>query len=124
VAVRTLLLVEDSPSIRGFIVAVLEDEGYRVIEAADGGAAIAFLRAHCPPPAALCLVLLDMMLPVADGLAVLRELAELGGYVPVVAMSAIREQLARASAAGARATIEKPFDLDRLLAVVEYARTI
>ena len=89
------------------------------LEAADGGAAIRSLRAHRPPPENLCLVILDMMLPVADGASVLGALASLGNYVPVVAMSADRDQLLRASRAGAQDVVQKPFDIHRLLAVVE-----
>jgi DNA-binding response OmpR family regulator len=114
-----LLLVEDDSAIREIVSEVLRDEGYEVIEAPDGGSAISVLRAHSPPPDALCLVILDMMLPVADGVEVLRALAELGSYVPVLAVSADRVQLRRATEAGADATLPKPFDLDRLLAVAE-----
>jgi CheY-like chemotaxis protein len=114
-----VLLVEDSPDIRAMVAEWLRDEGYEILEASDGGSAIRALRSHRPPED-LCLVVLDMMLPVADGLAVLRALADLGGYVPVVAMSADHDQLARARAAGATATLRKPFDLDRLLAVVRH----
>jgi two-component system chemotaxis response regulator CheY len=116
---RTLLLVEDNPAIRGFTADVLREEGYAVIEAEDGGAAINLLRDHSRPPNALCLVILDMMLPVADGVSVLQALADLGSSVPVVAMSANSEQLSYASDVGAQATLQKPFDLDHLLAVVE-----
>lgn len=58
------------------------------------------------------------MLPVADGLGVLQELDALGRYAPVVAMSADHGLLARA--AGADATLAKPFDLDRLVTVVKW----
>jgi DNA-binding response OmpR family regulator len=118
-SVHTLLLVEDNAAIRGFLAAALEDEGYEVVVAEDGGVAIAMLRARRPPPDDLCLVILDMMLPVANGLLVLQELAELGSYVPVLAFSADPAMLERATAGGALSTLEKPFDLDRLLAVVE-----
>jgi DNA-binding response OmpR family regulator len=49
---------------------------------------------------------------------VLRYLATMGDEVPVVAMSASREHLKAALAAGARTTVPKPFDLDRLLAAM------
>jgi len=114
----TILLVEDDASIRDVLRDVLCEDGYEVITVGDGGAAIAALREHRPPPENLCTVLLDMMLPIADGVGVLRALAELGSYAPVVAMSANRDQLVRARAAGAQATLPKPFDLDRLLSVV------
>ena len=116
---RAVLVVEDDPAIRDFVGEALRDDGYEVVEAADGAAAIKALRAHRPPPDALCLVILDMMLPVADGVQVLRALADLGGYVPVLAVSADRGQLRRAAEAGADVTLQKPFDVDRLLSVAE-----
>ena len=114
---RAVLLVEDDPAIRAFVGEALRDDGYEVVEAPDGGAAIVALEEGRPPSDALCLVILDMMLPVADGVQVLRALADLGGYVPVLAVSADLGQLRRATEAGADATLRKPFDLDRLLAV-------
>jgi CheY-like chemotaxis protein len=59
----TVLLVEDDPVLRGVVHDLLTGEGYAVVEAPDGGAAILALEEHRPPPDALCLVLLDMMLP-------------------------------------------------------------
>ena len=63
-------------------------EGYIVVKAEDGGTAIELLRDHRPPPNPLCLVILDLTLPVADDVQVLRALASHGTSVPVVAMSA------------------------------------
>ena len=114
-----ILLVEDDAIIRGVVCDLLTDAGYEVVEAVDGGAAIAALSEHRPPPESLCLVILDMMLPVADGVHVLQALARWDNYVPVVAVSADRHQLDRAVAAGVATTLAKPFDLDRLLAVVK-----
>jgi CheY-like chemotaxis protein len=115
----TLLLIEDAVGIRQMLRDLLHDDGYEVIEAGDGAEAITLIRAHRPPPSDLCLIILDMMLPKSDGVQVLNALAELGSYVPVVAMSADRVQLLRAMRAGAKAVLEKPFDLNRLLDVVE-----
>ena len=116
---RTILLVEDEAAVRDFVGDLLRDEGYAVIEIPDGNRAIAALQAHCPPPTSLSLVILDMMLPGVGGVSVLHALANLGDYVPVIAMSADRQQLTRATKAGARATVMKPFDLDQFLTVVE-----
>ena len=115
----TVLVVEDDKDIRDLIVSALDDEGFDVISVDRGDRAIEKLKQHQPPPQALCLVLLDMMLPGADGLAVLRALSSWGNYVPVVALSADDHRLARARGAGVDATLPKPFNLDRLLAVVE-----
>jgi len=115
---RSILLVKDDQTIREVVGELLRDEGYSVVSAADGGHAIELLRDRRPPPESLCLVILDMMLPVADGVQVLRTLAGLGAHIPVIAMSADAGQLRRASAAGARDTLAKPFDFDQLLQVV------
>ncbi|MGE3271368.1 MAG: two-component system response regulator [Chloroflexota bacterium] len=72
-----------------------------------------------PPPDTLCLVILDMMLPQLDGVQVLTVVTELDRYVPVVAVSANREQLTRAVQAGAGAALAKPFDIEQVMAIVE-----
>jgi CheY-like chemotaxis protein len=115
---QVVLLVEDEPSLRAMVSEFLQYEGYQVLEARDGKQAVQILNERLPPPEYLCMVLLDMMMPRLDGMDVLHHLANLGEYVPVVAMSANRELLAEAAAAGARATLPKPFDLDRLAGVV------
>jgi two-component system, NtrC family, response regulator HydG len=115
---QVVLLVEDEPSLREMVSEFLQYEGYQVLEARDGKQAVQILNERLPPPEYLCMVLLDMMMPRLDGMDVLHHLANLGEYVPVVAMSANRELLAEAAAAGARATLPKPFDLDRLARVV------
>ena len=115
----TVLVVEDEPSVRDLITDALGLEGYDVVQASDGVEAMRLLDANRPPPDRLCLVLLDMMMPRADGNSVLQYLATLNSYVPVVAMSANRQLLATAAAAGAQEILPKPFDIDMLLGVVE-----
>src|SRR5262245_58822782 len=115
---QVVLLVEDEPTLREMVSEFLQYEGYHVLEARDGKQAVQILNERLPPPEYLCMVLLDMMMPRLNGMDVLHHLANLGEYVPVVAMSANRELLAEAAAAGARATLPKPFDLDRLARVV------
>ena len=115
----TLLLAEDDPNIRPLVAELLTDEDYEVIQEENGSEAIRVLREHQLLVDGICLVVLDMVMPKANGLDVLRELAELGHYVPVVAMSADWQQLRRAKEAGADDTLRKPFDLERLLTVVE-----
>jgi DNA-binding response OmpR family regulator len=114
----TVLVVEDDAEIRTFLTDLLQDDGFTVVTAEDGRTAIAMLRDRRPPPEVLCLVILDMMLPEVSGAEVLRQLVGLGSYVPVVAMSANRDQLQRASETGAQDTLAKPFSIDRLLSVV------
>lgn len=114
----TILVVDDNADVREMMIAVLDEEGYPVEVAADGAEAVALLERYVPPPPHLCLVLLDMMLPQVDGMSVLRYLATLDAYVPVVAMSASMRHLAMAREAGAQGTLPKPFDIDQLLTIV------
>src|SRR5687768_10389401 len=102
----TILLVEDEKSLRELAADVLRDEGYQVVEARDGVEAIRALDRQ-PRDTGFSLVLLDMMLPVVDGLGVLHHLATQGAVPPVVAMSASSCRLAAAQSAGAQATIPK-----------------
>lgn len=114
----TILVVEDDPGIRELLSMALHDEGFKVQEAEDGAAAIRAIDQHRPPPEHLCVILLDLMLPKASGLEVMTHLADLGAYVPVVAMSANPSLLRAAADAGAEDTLSKPFDVDRLIEVV------
>ena len=115
---RTVLVVEDEPSVRLLVTSLLEDAGYDIVEAADGSEAIDVLEQRRPIGDSLCAILLDMMLPGTDGLGVLRRLDELGDGVPVVAMSGSSRHLDQATAAGVDATLAKPFKLEELLRLV------
>jgi CheY-like chemotaxis protein len=113
-----VLVVEDQDAIRKLVTDALSREGYRVDEAVDGADAIRRLDPLQPGPLPQ-LIILDMSLPEVDGLGVLRHLARLAAAPPVIAMSATAELLAAARAAGARATLSKPFGMGELLDFVE-----
>ncbi|HLH24293.1 MAG TPA: response regulator [Chloroflexota bacterium] len=114
-----VLVVEDEAPVRELLAYVLRDEGHEVVEARDGAEALRILDSYPDPAAAICVILLDMMLPRVGGLQVLQHLAERGRYIPVIAMSASRRHLQQAEAHGAHATLSKPFELDAVLAAVE-----
>ena len=113
------LVVEDEEPIRELVADTLWDEGYSILEARDGQQAIDLLDEVILPTAASCVVVLDMSMPRVSGVGVLAHLKECGAKLPVVAMSANPMQLAAAQAAGTKATLAKPFDLDQLVAVVD-----
>jgi two-component system, OmpR family, response regulator len=111
--VKTVLVVDDEPGLRAVLRAVLNDEGYAVLEAPHGPSMLDLLDRERAD-----LVLLDVMVPGGDGREAYRELrarADLP-HMPVVMMSAtVRpDGLDRSIAAFLR----KPFDLDHLLALV------
>lgn len=91
----------------------LERAGHEVIDAEDGLRGIAMATKQRPE-----IIVLDLMMPVMDGYGVLAELAKdpRTTAVPVLVLSAraIPEEAERATKAGARRFLEKPFDPDDL----------
>ncbi len=77
-----ILVVDDDPKIVALVKAYLERERFRVVTAADGRAALAAIDEHNPR-----LVVLDLMLPEVDGIAVIRRTRALGD-VPILVLSA------------------------------------
>ena len=114
---RTLLVVEDEKDIRDLLRFHLEQEGYAVREAETGEDALK--RAEAERPA---LVLLDLMLPGADGLEVCRRLRAAGGatQVPVIMLTAKAAEVDRVLGLeiGADDYITKPFSPRELIARV------
>jgi CheY-like chemotaxis protein len=116
---RRVLVVEDEPPLRAMLVWAFRDEGYQVLEAQDGLQAISVLDEQAAPKDAPDVILLDMMLPHLDGLGVLHHVTDHGHHGDAVAVSASSWHRQAASAEGARATIGKPFELEKLLDLVD-----
>ncbi len=112
-----VLLVEDDEAIRELICDVLQAEGFVVTAATDAATGIRLLEQHSPDED-FCVVLLDWMLPGTSGLKVLQHLQERGARVPVIAMSASRDDLQQAIRAGADVALAKPFEVEHLLALL------
>ena len=117
---RRILVADDDPAIRTLLVMNLEDEGYQVIEAADGEDALRLAR-HAVPD----LVLLDVMMPGLDGLDVLGVLRGHGptADIPVVLLTAKSEDgdIWDGWRAGAAYYVTKPFDVEDVLRFVRAA---
>jgi len=84
-----ILLVDDSDQNRVLIRAILEADGYEVIEAKDGQEAVDKVTAG-----SFDLLILDLILPGKDGFAVLAELAQLHN-LPILVMSALGDESSR-----------------------------
>ena len=109
----TVLVVDDEPLIAMALEAMLEDAGYGVATAANGRQGLERL-AEAPRPD---LVLLDMMMPVMNGPAMLAAMAadpELRG-IPVVVLSSLPEEAVRARAQGVAAILLKPCTAEQVL---------
>ncbi|RJQ44000.1 MAG: response regulator [Gaiellales bacterium] len=117
---RHVMIVDDEASLRNLVRANLEVDGMTVSEAVDGFQAIDMLRSDQPD-----LILLDIMMPGKDGIAVLEELAGDPSLrrIPVILLTAKGEQedLERGAALGARGHITKPFDPEQMVRTVKAA---
>ncbi len=83
---RTILVVDDEESIRFLYREELEEEGYRVITAADGEEALRKVRRDKPD-----LITLDIRMPGMDGIEVLHRIREMDKEIPVIMSTAYGE---------------------------------
>jgi len=118
---RTILVVDDDPVIQKLLAVNFEMEGYRVITAGDGVEGIDQVRRERPD-----LVLLDVMMPRMDGIAVVRHLKADPSIaaIPVILLSAKAQStdINGGLDAGADDYVTKPFDplelLDKVTAII------
>src|SRR6476646_8705184 len=105
---RPILVVDDDAKIVRLVRTYLERDGFRVVTAADGPAALDAIERHAP-----ALVVLDLMLPELDGRAVIRAVRrdEEAGRTPIIILSARGSTLDRIAGLedGADDYLPKPF---------------
>lgn len=113
-----VLVVDDEPSIRATTVLALEGFGYSAIAAADGREAIELYRQRRDEIAA---VVLDIMMPVMDGLETIRRLKQFDPHALIIATSGIdsRGRRSDALAAGAQRFLQKPYSDEEILRALE-----
>lgn len=115
---RRVLIAEDEALIRLDLAEMLGEEGYEVVgEAGDGETAVRLAEDLRPD-----LVILDIKMPIMDGLAAAERIAE-GHIAPVVILTAFsqRDLVERARAVGAMAYLVKPFQKSDLVPAIEIA---
>ncbi|MFC2116233.1 sigma-54-dependent transcriptional regulator [Bacteroidota bacterium] len=115
---KIVLVVDDEASIRRNIRDLLEPLGYTIIMAEDGASAIKSFSESCPG-----LVILDINMPDINGLEVLEEIKRINKDVPVIIFTAFgtSERAIRAMKCGAYDYLEKPFELDEFLLIIDRA---
>src|ERR1041385_4568660 len=109
---KSVLLIEDDPAVRGLIAHLLEQNGWSVIEAADGEAGIALAKLHKPE-----VVVCDLLMPRCNGYQVcrtIRSIPELSGTrFVMISGRAYSTDRVNAFEAGADEYLVKPIQPDR-----------
>lgn len=115
---KTILIVDDSSSLRGLVKLALTRAGYAVLEAGDGRQALAQVE----KAGKINLIVSDVNMPVMDGISFLQELKKSARhkFTPVIMLTTEDEavKMQQAKAAGARAWLLKPFNPPELLDAV------
>ncbi|NQV15503.1 response regulator [bacterium] len=110
-----ILIIEDEESFRGFMVALLEGQGYEIEIAIDGEKGIDLIQKQH-----FDLVITDIIMPIKEGFEVCQEMLTNFPGTELIAMSgAANDYLKSVSALGVKYTFGKPFDVHEFMAVVK-----
>jgi two-component system nitrogen regulation response regulator NtrX len=115
------LIIDDERSIGESLAGVIEDEGWRVSVTTDGPKGLVECKVNPPD-----LVFLDIWMPGMDGIAVLQGIKDMHPDIPVVIMSghATIETAVRATRLGAFEVLEKPLELEKIIALLGQAQVM
>jgi DNA-binding response OmpR family regulator len=110
----SVLVVEDDADLAALVEMIVSDAGYAVRGASDGAEGLARVEEEMP-----ALVLLDMRMPGMNGWEFAREFrARWGRAAPIVVVTAAEDARQRAREIGADAWLEKPFEIEDVLATL------
>lgn len=114
---KTILIVDDSASVRQVVGIALRGAGYDVIEGVDGADALTKLNGQ-----KIHLIISDVNMPRMDGITFVKEAKKLPAYkfTPIIMLTTESEEKKKleGQAAGAKAWVVKPFQPDQMLAAV------
>ncbi|HMM76037.1 MAG TPA: response regulator [Gammaproteobacteria bacterium] len=114
---KTILVVDDSASLRQVVSIALKGGGYDVIEACDGQDALGKLNGR-----KINLIISDVNMPVMDGITFVKEVKRLPmhKFTPIIMLTTESQEAKKqeGQAAGAKAWVVKPFKPEQMLAAV------
>jgi two-component system cell cycle response regulator CpdR len=117
-----ILVAEDDAEMRRLVTDALRDDGYEVVELADGGRLLVDIAARLkaePKGDEIDLIVSDIRMPICTGLQILEALRQAHWRTPVILMTAFGDDATRRQAESLRAVLfDKPFDLDDLRTAV------
>lgn len=115
---KSILIVDDSASVRQVVGISLRGAGYEVIEGCDGKDALSKLKGQ-----KVHLIISDVNMPHMDGISFVKAVKELPAYkfTPIVMLTTESQEAKKkeGQAAGAKAWVVKPFKPDQLMSVVQ-----
>lgn len=113
---KTVLIIDDDAPTRGLLTAVITRTGLATVVASNGGEALDIIKTRDD----LSCIVLDLMMPVIDGPAIIEHLASTNSTVPVIVCTAVGpRQTPDFDRSIVRAVIQKPFDVQQLAAMVK-----
>jgi two-component system, chemotaxis family, chemotaxis protein CheY len=114
---KTILIVDDSESIREVVIFTLENAGYKVLSASDGEDALKYLNGD-----KIDMIITDLHMPKLDGIELIKEVRKLEKYryTPILYLTTESQQSIKleAKSAGATGWIVKPFMPEKLIAAI------
>ncbi|HOE43517.1 MAG TPA: response regulator [Rhodoferax sp.] len=115
---KTIMIVDDSASMRRVVGIALKGAGYDVLEGCDGKDALGKLKGQ-----KVHMIISDVNMPVMDGIAFLKAVKQMPTYkfTPVIMLTteSAEEKKREGQAAGARAWVVKPFQPEQLVSAVQ-----
>ncbi|RMH05938.1 MAG: response regulator [Nitrospirae bacterium] len=116
---KTVLIVDDSVSMRQMVAFTLQGAGFEVIEAGDGKEAVSKLNGGAKPN----LVITDLNMPNMDGIALIKAIRGMAAhkFTPILMLTTESAEAKKkeGQAAGATGWIVKPFNPDQMLQVIK-----
>jgi len=116
---KTVLVVDDSVSMRQMVTFTLKGAGFEVVEAGDGKEAVAKLNGGAKPN----LVITDLNMPNMDGISLIKEIRSMAAhkFTPVLMLTteSAGDKKKEGQSAGATGWIVKPFNPDQMLATIK-----
>jgi len=121
VTMKSILIIDDSPTIRTSVEYTLKKLGYPIIQAENGSDALKKFNDLKAASGDLALCICDINMPVMDGLTFIKEFRKTDKFTPVLVLTTESEddKIKAGKEAGASGWIIKPFQPTELLAIVE-----
>ena len=116
---KTVLVVDDSPTMRQMVAFTLTSAGYQVVEAGNGKEAVGKVNGGAKPD----LVVTDLNMPEMDGITLIKEIRKMPAlkFTPILMLTteAPDDKKKAGQAAGATGWIVKPFNPEQMMAVIK-----